>query len=146
MTATVHYGHVEPVGVHYDDIDAMGIVHNARYAVLLERALTAYWTPRGHAFVDGGATSSDAFHAVREFSITYHAPIRDIGPVDVHFWVERMGGTSAVYGFRIRTGDVVHAEGRRTIVKLDPATLRPAPWSEDARTIAAGLAGGAENG
>jgi acyl-CoA thioester hydrolase len=125
--ATVHYGHVEPVTVHFDDLDAMGIVHNARYAVLLERALSAYWSPRGHAFTDGRPTTSDVVHAVREFTITYVAPIRGTGPVDVHFWVEKLGETSVVYGFRFRSGDVLHAEGRRTIVKLDPANAMPPP-------------------
>ena len=42
MSSTaVHYGHTEPVPVHFDDLDPMGLVHNARYAVLLERALSA---------------------------------------------------------------------------------------------------------
>jgi hypothetical protein len=31
-TATIDYGHLEPVDVHFDDLDPMGIVHNARYA------------------------------------------------------------------------------------------------------------------
>ena len=141
-TATVHYGHVEPVTVHFDDLDAMGIVHNARYAVLLERALSGYWAPLGFTFTDGRPTSPDVIHAVREFTITYQAPIRGTGPVDVHFWAERVGETSAVYGFRFVTGDVVHAEGRRTIVKLDPATLRPAPWSDAGRAAFATLAPG----
>jgi acyl-CoA thioester hydrolase len=132
-------GHVESVTVHFDDLDAMGIVHNARYAVLLERALTAYWAPRGHSFENGRPTSSDVVHAVAEFTIRYLAPIRDTGPVDVHFWVERLGETSVVYGFRFASGETVHAEGRRTIVKLDPTTLRPAPWSADARAIGSAL-------
>jgi hypothetical protein len=25
-----HYGHVEPMSVHFDDIDSMGVVHNVR--------------------------------------------------------------------------------------------------------------------
>jgi acyl-CoA thioester hydrolase len=137
--ATARYGHVEPVQVHFDDLDAMGLVHNARYAVLLERALTGYWAPRGHSFAGGRPTSPDVIHAVREFTITYLAPIRGTGTVDVHFWVEKLGETSVVYGFRFLAGDTVHAEGRRTVVKLDPATLRPAPWSASAREIGSAL-------
>jgi hypothetical protein len=33
----------------------------------------------------------------------------------------------------------VHAEGRRVNVKLDPRTLRPTPWSDDARAACATL-------
>jgi len=141
QTPTVDYGHVEPIVIHFDDLDAMGIVHNARYAVLIERALTPYWSARGHSFADGRATSPDVFHAVREFSISYLTPIRGTGEIAVHFWLERFGETSGDYRFRFlsRDGQTVHAEGRRLIVRLDPATLRPARWTDAAREVAATL-------
>ncbi|BCB85760.1 acyl-CoA thioesterase [Phytohabitans suffuscus] len=137
----VGYGHVEPITVYFDDLDPMGIVHNARYAVLLERAVTPYWTVRGHYFDHNGPSTPDLFHAVREFSITYHRPIRGGGEVLVHFWLDRLGETSARYGFRFlsRDGRTCFAEGRRVIVRLDQATLRPAPWSESAREVARSL-------
>jgi acyl-CoA thioester hydrolase len=127
--------------VHFDDLDAMGIVHNSRYAVLLERALTAFWAERGHSFADGRGTTTDVFNAVREFSITYHQPISHTGEVAVHFWLDRLGDTSAVYGFRFASPNMttVYAEGRRVVVKLDPVAMRPAPWSEEARAVAVDL-------
>lgn len=72
---------------------------------------------------------------VREFSITYHVPISTVGEAAVHFWLDHMGTTSVVYGFRVLSADhtVVHAEGRRVQVRLDPATLRPSPMSEPLR-------------
>ena len=138
---TAGYGHVEPVWVHFDDLDALGMLHNARYAVLLERALTPYWAARGHSFDGGRATSPDIFHAVRAYTITYLAPIRGTGQVGVHFWLEQFGETSATYGFRFLSldRDRVYAEGQRAIVRVDPATLRPAPWSDAAREVAATL-------
>jgi acyl-CoA thioester hydrolase len=134
-------GHVEPMPVHFDDLDAMGIVHNARYAVMLERALSAFWSRHGFGFAGGGATKSDVFHAVAEYAVSYQTPIRSTGEVGVHFWVERLGESSVVYGFRVVSadGETVHAQGRRVNVKLDPVTLRPAPWSDEARAIVAGL-------
>ena len=149
MTAEVHYGHVAPVPVHFDDLDAMGIVHNSRYAVMLERALTAFWSERGHSFAAdsvagatfGRGTTSDVFNAVREFAITYHRPINHTGEVAVHFWLDRLGDTSAVYAFRFASPDLstVYAEGRRVVVKLDPVAMRPARWSDDARAVAVTL-------
>src|SRR6516164_4914113 len=70
----------------------------------------------------------EAFFVVKEFAITYHVPITRIGPVHVQLWLDRLGNTSAVYGFRVLSEDetVTHAEGRRVQVRLDPATLRPA--------------------
>lgn len=136
----VDVGHVEHVTVHFDDLDALGILHNARYAVLLERALTVYWAERGVAF-RGGNSAPDVFHAVREFAITYRAPVTTTGPVAVHFWLERFGTSSAEYAFRFRSvdGTTVYAEGRRAIVRLDPATMRPAPWTDTARAVASAL-------
>jgi acyl-CoA thioester hydrolase len=137
----VSYGHVEPISIYFDDLDAMGIVHNARYAVLLERAVTPYWTARGHYYDHNGPSTPDLFHAVREFSITYHRPIRGAGEVRVHIWLDKLGETSAQYGFRFlsRDGKTCYAEGKRAIVRLDPATLRPTPWTESAREVATSL-------
>nr|MDT0659995.1 thioesterase family protein [Micromonospora sp. DSM 115978] len=138
---TVDFGHVEPVAIHFDDLDAMGFVHNARYPVLFERAVSPYWAQRGHSFTAGRPTSPDIFHAVRELTISYRAPIRGTGWIAVHFWLDRFGTSSAEYAFRVLSGDggTLHAEGRRAIVRLDPATLRPAPWTAAAREVAAGL-------
>jgi acyl-CoA thioester hydrolase len=139
--SAVEFGHVEHVQVHFDDLDAMGILHNARYAVLLERALTPYWTERGISFQGGRLSAPDVFHAVREFTISYRAPIAGTGPVAVHFWLEHFGTSSARYAFEFRSvdGRTVYADGTRSIVRLDPATLRPTAWTEAARVIAATL-------
>ncbi|MFC8615574.1 acyl-CoA thioesterase [Micromonospora purpureochromogenes] len=139
--SAVEYGHVEHVSVYFDDLDALGILHNSRYAVLLERALTAYWAERGVSFQGGQRSAPDTFHAVREFTLTYRAPIAATGPVAVHFWLEHFGTSSAEYAYQFRSldGSVVHAEGRRAIVRLDPATLRPTPWTETGRAVAANL-------
>jgi acyl-CoA thioester hydrolase len=125
----------EIVPVHFEDLDAMGIVHNARYVLLLERALSAYWTRAGWPFSPGEVGFEDALFVVREFSITYHAPITKAGEIGVELWLERLGSSSATYGFRVVSPDrtVLHAEGRRVQVRLDPQTLRPARIGDDIR-------------
>ncbi|MEU7716280.1 acyl-CoA thioesterase [Micromonospora chalcea] len=135
------FGHVAHVPVHFDDLDAMGLLHNARYAVLLERALTPYWAERGVVFRGDVHAAPDVFHAVREFTITYQAPVTGVGTVAVHFWLERFGTSSAQYAFEFRSvdGATVHARGTRSIVRLDPATLRPTAWTEVGRAIATTL-------
>ena len=119
----------------------MGVLHNARYAVLVERALTLWWAARGVSFSGGRPTQPDAFNVVREYSITFQQPVRGTGEIGVHFWLEKMGTTSADYRFRVIStdGQIGYAEGRRVNVHLDPATMRPSPWTEQGRTIAAAL-------
>jgi acyl-CoA thioester hydrolase len=147
MTSTltepsVDYGRIERATVHFDDLDAAGLLHNARYALILERALSGYWAEFGFSYRDGRPTHEDVVIAVREFTISYTAPVRGTGPLDVHFWIERLGETSATYGFRFFSADhaTVHAEGHRVMVKFDPRTGRPCPWTSDGREIAAKLA------
>jgi len=128
-------GVIEQVQVHFEDLDALGVVHNGRYVLLLERALAAYWTRAGWAFDPAASSFKDVFFVVREFAITYHVPITRVGPVHVQLWLDHLGNTSAVYGFRVLSEDetVTHAEGRRVQVRLDPATLRPAAIGPELR-------------
>ena len=128
-------GVIEPVMVHFEDLDAMGIVHYGRYVLLLERALAAYWTKAGWPFDPSSRRFTEVFFVVKEFAITYHVPITRVGPVHVQLWLDHLGDTSAVYGFRVLSQDetVTHADGRRVQVRLDPATLRPAAIGPELR-------------
>jgi acyl-CoA thioester hydrolase len=139
----VEYGNVEPVEVHFDDLDAMGVVHNGRYSVLFERALAAYWSRRGWAFDPASPHFAEIFFVVREFSIRYRRPITGVGPVHIHFWIDDLGETTVDYSFRVQSvdGEVVHAEGRRAQTKIDRATLRPAPLSAAVRDACEPLLG-----
>ena len=137
---SIDYGHVELLPVHFDDLDPMGMVHNAWYAPLIERALAMFWKQRGHAFREGRPITPDAFNVVKEFSIRYRAPIRGTGDTLVHF-----GSSTSVDPLGCMTrllssnGTIVYAEGRRVVIKLDQKTLRPSPWTPEARAIAEGL-------
>lgn len=132
-------GIVQPVQVHYDDLDAMGIVHNAKYAVLIERALSGFWMAEGWTFDPKTSRfPDDVMLAVREFAITYLVPIPAVSGAAVQLWIEQLGRTSIAYGFRVLSADhtLVHAEGRRVQVKVDPIARRPAPLSDEIRAAA----------
>jgi len=86
-------GVIEPVMVHFEDLDAMGVVHNGRYVLLLERALAAYWTRAGWPFDPAAPRFTDVFFVVKEFAITYHVPITRVGPVHVQLWLDHLGNT-----------------------------------------------------
>jgi acyl-CoA thioester hydrolase len=138
LTQLTDGGHIESVQVHFDDLDAMGLLHNARYSLLVERAISAFWLVRGWHPDPAVSAFNDVYMVVREFKIVYHAPIVGAGEPLVHFWLERMGRTSGVYGFRVLSPDrsVVHAEGHRVNVNLDPGTFTPKPFSDETRQTA----------
>ncbi|WP_436535300.1 acyl-CoA thioesterase [Actinoplanes sp. HUAS TT8] len=141
MTTLTEAGAVIPMPVHFDDLDAMGVLHNSRYAVLVERAMLQWWHERGVSYSGGRPTSPDVFNVVREFAITYHRPVTGTGDINVAFWLDHLGSTSATYGFRVTSldGTTTFAEGRRVNIGLDPATMRPAPWTDHGRAIATTL-------
>lgn len=124
---------IEQIAVYLEDLDQMGVVHYTRYPNLLERALVGHLAASGIAFPDGLLTPAQTYESIREFTIGYETPIAHVGPLDVHFWVEKLGTTSLVLGFRLQRGDTVHARGRRVSVKVDSTTGRPSPWSRELR-------------
>ncbi|MFF5158617.1 acyl-CoA thioesterase [Streptomyces sp. NPDC000348] len=132
LAPALSYGRLIPVTVHFDDLDALGLLHNARYPLLVERAWTELWQEKGVRFDGDWAAAGDACNAVRELRIGYEAPVTRAGAYAVHLWLERLGRTGLTYGFRFCSADgaVTYARGSRVLVRLDAATLRPAPWSE----------------
>ncbi|MFI5758823.1 acyl-CoA thioesterase [Streptomyces sp. NPDC051569] len=135
--SVAQHGALVPVSVHFDDLDALGLLHNARYPLIIERAWTAYWEERGLRYEGDWAAAGDACNAVKELRLTYELPVNRTGAYAVHLWLERLGNTGLTYGFRFCSADgsVTYAHGSRVLVRLDPATLRPAPWSDLFRSL-----------
>ncbi|MFE9094481.1 acyl-CoA thioesterase [Streptomyces sp. NPDC007264] len=133
----VSYGRLVPVAVHFDDLDALGLLHNARYPVMVERAWTALWHERGFGFDGDWEAAGDFCSAVKELRISYEVPVDRPGPYAVHLWLERLGNTGLTYGFRFCSADgaVTYAHGSRVLVRLDAATLRPTSWSGSFRAV-----------
>jgi acyl-CoA thioester hydrolase len=131
-------GATETVQVFWEDLDAQGVLHNARYGLLLEHALSAYWSRAGYPWDPAAEHFRDMFFVVREFTITFHAPITQPGPVSVRLWLDDVGAASIVYGFEILSddGSVTYASGRRVQVRLDPDTMRPARITRQFRELA----------
>ncbi|MFJ3305482.1 acyl-CoA thioesterase [Streptomyces sp. NPDC086549] len=135
IAPALSYGRLIPVTVHFDDLDALGLLHNARYPLMVERAWTDLWNEHGVRFDGDWEAAGDACNAVKELRIGYEAPVTRPGAYAVHLWLERLGNTGLTYGFRFCSTDgaVTYAHGTRVLVRLDAATLRPAPWSEGFR-------------
>ncbi|GGQ85426.1 thioesterase [Streptomyces asoensis] len=139
--SAVPYGRIVPVTVHFDDLDALGMLHNARYPLLVERAWSEFWQDNGVRFDGDWASAGDACNVVRELRIGYEVPVTRSGPYAVHLWLERLGRTGLTYGFRLCSADggTTYARGTRVLVRLDAATLRPTPWSEAFRAAGRAL-------
>jgi len=123
-------------GVYFDDLDALQILHNARYLLLFERTIGSFWS-RAMGWTGGleGPDNPDRFHLVRTNQIEYIRPVTNIGEVRVRIWVEKLGKSSLTFGFRIlpMDQDVDYARGSRVIVCVDPKTRKPSPFSGEFR-------------
>ena len=121
--------------VHFDELDPMQMLHNSRFAAHVERAITAWYHSHGSKWRPDPSENPDQFHVVRDLHIEYLKPFIGPGRMRIDVWIERLGTTSCAYGFTCsnEAGTVGYARGERTIVKLDPASHRPAPWTEQFR-------------
>jgi acyl-CoA thioester hydrolase len=125
--------------VFFDDLDPMGMLHNSRYLVLIERAESSFHWAQGRRWETDVRLNPDQFYAVREQTIRYLLPVRGNVEVAVHMWLDAVGRTSATFGFEIRSSAGLHATATRIIVKLDPQTYRPAEWTAHMRESLATL-------
>jgi acyl-CoA thioester hydrolase len=118
--------------VHFDELDPMQMLHNSRFAAHVERATVAWYETKGGSWRLDVRDNPDQFHVVRELRIEYLNPLLGTGSMRIDLWVERLGNTSCVYGFLCSSADgrLPYARGERTIVKIDPASRRPAPWTD----------------
>ncbi|MBV2354533.1 acyl-CoA thioesterase [Streptomyces sp. J2-1] len=137
----VPYGRLVPVAVHFDDLDAFGLLHNARYPLLVERAWTEVLAGLGFTFDGDWEAAGDACNVVRELTIGYEAPVKRAGEYAVHLWFERLGSTSLGYGFRFCSADgaETYARGSRVLVRIEAGSGRPTPWSDAFRDAARAL-------
>jgi acyl-CoA thioester hydrolase len=126
----VHYAEI-----HFDELDPMQMLHNSRFACHVERAISALYASRGRKWERDPADNPDQFHVVRDLHIEYLSPFIGTGRMRIETWVEKLGTTSCVYGFVCSSEDgrVAHARGERTIIKIDPQSHRPSPWTESFR-------------
>ena len=124
--------HEQVHGVYFDDLDPFGILHNARYVLLFERTLGSFWMHMGLGRFN---EQVDRFHFVRANHVEYLRPIQGPQQVRVRVGVEKLGSSSLTFGFRLMPLDEDEdcAIGTRTVVRVDPATWRPTPWSDDFR-------------
>ncbi len=118
--------------VHFDELDPMMMLHNARFAAHVERAVAEWFYTSGRKFDMVLQNNPDQFHVVRDFHIEYINPVVGPGAMRIDIWVERLGNTSCVFGFLCSSEDGMtpYARGERTIVKIDPVSKRPEPWTE----------------
>ena len=118
--------------VYWDMLDLMGILHNAAYPLLFERARTEFWRSLGYGGY--GDPEFDWPYVVARNEVNYRVPIQKDEVIDVTVFVEAIGRTSLTMGHEVLRADgVISADGRTVIVRIDPDTNEPIPWTDELR-------------
>src|SRR5690242_14693410 len=114
--------------VHFDMLDLLGIMHNALYLVLFERARTEFWNAIGYGWKEAEA---DWPYYVARNEINYRAPINTEMEVAVTVTVRALGNSSLTFAHTILLPDgTLAAEGKTVLVRVDNDAHRPMPWSD----------------
>lgn len=118
--------------VYFDDLDALNILHNVRYLLFMERARGELFQALGFRWEDDLDRNPDKFHVVAAHEIRYLAPVRGEGDLTVELQPSHLGTSSLVIEASVRAvhGSQVYAEGHTRLVRLDPTTFQPCPWSD----------------
>lgn len=137
---TARFSWLSPV--FFEELDLNGTLHNARFAVHVERAQSALFERLGKGWANLADRDPDLRYVVRELRIEFLAPLESPGALLVELGAGRLGRTSATYLFRCAdpADDRTLARGHRVIVKVDEAG-RPVPWSPWYQTAFGSLAG-----
>ena len=120
------YLHVERMRVAWADTDASGRIHWSsafRWAELAE-----------HRLLDRLGRNRDAAGAYprRAADVVYHRALEFDDRFEVRLSVEKAGGTSVTFGWRIVRGEERCIEGRHTVVHVGDDG-RPRRWPEHLR-------------
>ena len=151
--------------VYFDEMDPLGVMHNSRFAVHVERAQSALFEQLGYGWTDLSQRHEDIGYVVRATAMEFTAPVTSIGYVvratameftapvtspgvmTVEVIAVRLGRTSATWGYRcaVSSGaqEVPVAQGTRVVVKAD-ASGQPNAWTDSFRVLFDWLAAGAQ--
>ena len=133
--------------VYFDEMDPLGVLHNSRFAVHVERAQSALFEQLGYGWTDLSQRHEDIGYVVRATAMEFTAPVTSPGVMTVEVVALRLGRTSATWGYRCAVSggaqEVPVAQGTRVVVKAD-GSGRPVAWTDSFRALFGWLAAGAQ--
>ena len=123
--------HEDIHGIFFDDLDIFGVLHNARYPLLIERTIGSFWKKLGFGGLAELSNNPDQFHLVRVNHFEYIRAVEGVDEVRCRVWIDKLGNTSLTFGFSLLPidEDLPYCTGYRVLVCVDPKTRKPKPWT-----------------
>jgi acyl-CoA thioester hydrolase len=108
--------------VRYAETDQMGVVHHAAYLVWFEVARTRLCAASGRPYAD--IERSGYFLVVSGAALTYRDGARYGDVVRVTAWVDWVASRALQFGYEVRRGEALLADGHTRHVWVDRSTGR----------------------
>lgn len=119
--------------VRFAEIDRAGIVYYPRFFHYLHVAFEEFFADRvGTPYPEMLDRRRVGFPTVRA-ECEYRSPLKYGDRIRIRVGVERIGRTSVVFLYRVRTARGLSAEARITTVCVDMDDFRPRPLPRDCR-------------
>ncbi|RZL04234.1 MAG: YbgC/FadM family acyl-CoA thioesterase [Rubrivivax sp.] len=130
MTTEFSFHH--SLRVRWSEVDAQKVVFNGHYLNYLDTAMSEYWRASGLPYPEGFShLNGDVF--ARSNALQYHAPARFGDWLVIGVRCERIGTSSLVFTWEIRTSGRLLVTGETVYVYVSLETGRPAPVPESLR-------------
>lgn len=119
--------------VYWDMLDLLGVLHNARYVVMFERARFDFWS---HLGVGPNIPEFDWPYVVARNEVNYRSAIRSEQQVAVTVAVQSIRNTSVTFMHSLfDAAGILCADGTTTLVRVSAEHHRPIAWSQSFRDL-----------
>lgn len=121
--------------VHFDELDALGVLHHTRYLIHLERAQQKFFEHLLGVSDFNVERDEDIYVVVHSLEARFREPLRTPGKMNVIYAIERVrsGGVTMTFEMLGATTTAIYCTGRRTVCKLSAQTHQPAAWTGNFR-------------
>lgn len=117
--------------VHFDELDALGLLHHTRYLIHLERAQQKFFEHLLQVRDFNTERDEDIYVVVHSLEARFREALSNPGKIAIEYEIDRIRSGGVTMTFRISGVDtgVLYCTGLRTVCKLSSKTHQPTIWT-----------------
>jgi acyl-CoA thioester hydrolase len=117
--------------VHFDELDALGVLHHTRYLIHLERAQQKFFEHLLGVDDFNAERDEDIYVVVHSVEARFREPLRNPGEIMIEYQIDRIrsGGVTMSFTITNPETDATYCTGLRTVCKLSAETHQPMTWT-----------------
>ena len=125
----VHFTYLSEV--HFDELDALGLLHHTRYLLHLERAQQKFFEKLLGVDDFNKDRDEDIYVVVHGLEVRFRQALSNPGLIAVDYTISRIrsGGVTMSFTIRHPEKNTVYCDGTRTLCKLSANSHQPTPWT-----------------